>query len=115
MMRQDIEQGRGVVFVDAKGSTKMPRSFTIWCVARTVSGDFILSLIILISRHTYNPSTWKSDQLKDKITASIDWSEPFYQGVCEHVLQALFMDLEAAGKRVTLKEVEQCLKEPSPH
>ena len=78
--------------------------------------DFVLfSLSQSNDAQTYNPlQHGNPSQLKDKIAASIDWSEPYYQRICESALQTLFMDLETAGRRVTLQELHEILRNPPP-
>lgn len=114
LMLQDIRAGRGVVFIDAKGSSENAK--VVWKIVQEAgrAKDFIFfSLTDYQSSSTYNPlKHGDPSQLKDKITASIDWSEPFYQRVCENALQTLFMDVEGLGKRLTLSELHQALKSP---
>lgn len=114
MVEQDIEQGRGVVFVDAKGSSE--NAAVLYDMAKKAGRekDFVLfSLTQTDQAGTYNPLQYgNASQLKDKITASIDWSEPFYQRVCESALQTLFRDLESQNRRITLPQLHAILKTP---
>ena len=115
MIRQDIEAGRGVVFIDAKGSAENARIIYSMVKAAKREKDFLFfSLTDLEHSSTYNPlQHGNPSQLKDKIAASIDWSEPFYQRVCESALQTLFIvDLDRVDQRVTLSELHAILKDP---
>ncbi len=114
LIRQDIEAGRGIIFIDAKGSSE--NASTIYDMVRHAGRekDFhFFSLTQTSLAGTYNPlQHGNPSQLKDKIAASIEWSEPYYQRICESALQALFMDLEAIGRRVTLLELREILRNP---
>jgi len=114
LLYQDILAGRGVVFIDAKGSSENAR--VVWKMVEEAGRlkDFLFfSLTELELSSAYNPLRHGNPaQLKDKITASIDWSEPFYQRICENALQTLFMDAEREGKRLTLLDLVQTLQEP---
>ncbi len=115
LMAQDIRAGRGVVFIDAKGSSENARA--IWKIVAEAgrTTDFLyFSLTDRQHSSTYNPlKHGNPSQLKDKLTASIDWSEPFYQRVCENALQTLFMDAERIGKRLTFSDLVQILRKPT--
>lgn len=114
LMRQDIEAGRGVIFIDAKGSSENAK--IIWKIVNDAgrAKDFLFfSLTDHKHSSTYNPlKHGNPSQLKDKIAASIDWSEPFYQRICESALQTLFMDVERLKKRIALPELLRILKSP---
>jgi hypothetical protein len=114
LMRQDINAGRGVIFIDAKGSSENARAVFKMVQDAGRAKDFLFfSLTDHEHSSTYNPlKHGNPSQLKDKITASIDWSEPFYQRICENALQTLFMDVERAGKRLTLAGLLRELKGP---
>jgi len=116
MISQDIAAGRGVIFIDAKGSADNAAAVRDMVSAAGREKDFaFFSLNDIASSGTYNPlKHGNASQLKDKIAATIDWSEPYYQRACESALQALFMDLESAGRRVTLPELHEILKNPPP-
>ena len=114
LMRQDINAGHGVIFIDAKGSSENAKVvFKIVQEAGRAKDFLFFSLTDYEHSSTYNPlKHGNPSQLKDKITASIDWSEPFYQRICEHALQTLFMDVEKSGKRLTLADLLRELKNP---
>ena len=114
LMRQDINAGRGVIFIDAKGSSENAKVVFKMVQDAGRAEDFLyFSLTDYEHSSTYNPlKHGNPSQLKDKITASIDWSEPFYQRVCENTLQTLFMDVERAGKRLTLADLLRELQNP---
>jgi hypothetical protein len=115
LMSQDIRAGRGVVFIDAKGSSENAKA--VWkMVTEAGRTDDFLYFSLTDSEHssTYNPlKHGNPSQLKDKITASIDWSEPFYQRICENALQTLFMDADRIGKRLTFFDLVQILRKPT--
>jgi conjugal transfer pilus assembly protein TraD len=114
MMRQDIQQGRGVLFVDAKGSLENAKALCQMASEAGRKKDLLLfSLSPGYSSATYNPLRWgNSTQLQDKISATIEWSEPYYQRVCEDVLQSLFMDLQERRRRVTLNDLHEIFRNP---
>src|ERR1019366_9382601 len=81
MMAQDIAQGRGVVFIDAKGSSENAKTVFQMVKDAGREKDFCyFSLTDLEQSTEYDPLRHgNSSQLKDKIAGSIDRSEPFYQ------------------------------------
>jgi len=115
LLLQDIKMGRGVVFIDAKGSSENAK--VIWKIVEEEGRSQDLRYFSLTDSQyscTYNPLKHGNPaQLKDKIIASIDWTEPFYRRICENALQTLFMDADRLGKRLTLSDLFQALKDPS--
>jgi len=114
MMRQDIQRGLGVVFIDAKGSLENAKAVYRMVKEAGREKDFLFfSLSPEHGSATYNPlRRGNSTQLQDRIAASIEWSEPYYQRVCEDALQTLFMDLQKLEQRVTLNDLHKHLKDP---
>jgi len=115
MLKQDIEAGRGVIFIDAKASDQNARIIQQMVTKAGRKDDFLFfSLSHLDRSRTYNPlQHGDASQLKDKIMAIIEWSEPYYKGVCRHFLQSLFMELDGSGKRLTLPELHRLIKDKS--
>jgi conjugal transfer pilus assembly protein TraD len=113
MIRQDIEAGRGVVFIDGKASDENARVIRKMVEDAGREKDFLyFSLSDLDRSRTYNPlQHGDASQLKDKVMAVIEWSEPYYKGLCRNALQCLFMDLARLGKRITLHELNGFLYE----
>jgi len=112
MVAQDLAAGRGVLFVDAKGSRESFGTFKRLVRQAGREKDFLYFSLTDVARSVrYNPlQNGNASQLKDKIVATIDWSEPYYQRVCEEALQAIFMGLDEQGQRVCLRELSQLLR-----
>lgn len=113
LLEQDIIKGRGLIFIDAKGD--LDNAKAIYKIAKESDReqDFLLfSIAHPQFSHTYNPLQYGDPtQLKDKITGAIEWSEPFYQRICENALQILFM--EHGNNPITLKGLYSILQNPS--
>jgi len=114
MMKQDIENGLGVLFIDAKGSLDNAKTvYQMACNAGREKDFLFFSLVPDHPSATYNPLRHgNATQLTDKIAMSIRWSEPFYERLSEEALLTLFRDLDSMNQRVTLNELHQMLKEP---
>ena len=120
LIRYDINAGRGLIFIDAKGDIENAK--TIYKIAADANRekDFLFfSIAHPELSQTYNPLQYGNPtQLKDKITGAIDWSEPFYQRICENALQTLFMEHNQNGPfdreetPMTLKELYSVLQNP---
>jgi hypothetical protein len=114
MIKQDIENGLGVLFIDAKGSLDNAKAvYQMACDAGREKDFLFFSLVPGHPSVTYNPLRYgNATQLTDKIAMSIRWSEPFYERLSEEALLTLFRDLDSLNQRVTLNELHQMLKEP---
>jgi hypothetical protein len=114
MMQQDIELGHGVIFIDAKGSLENAKAvYKMVCDFGGQEDFLFFSLTHPELSNTYNPlQNGNYTQLKDKIAGAIEWSEPFYQRVCEEGLQILLKEFSNSGEIVTLPKLYQALKKP---
>ncbi len=112
MIQQDIMAGRGVVFIDAKGSTANANAIFEMVQKAGREKDFVFfSLTDLEHSCSYNPlQHGNAAQLKDKIVAGMDWTEPYYLRASESALLTLFTEMEQKNKKVTLPELHRILK-----
>jgi len=115
MIRQDMERGRGLVFVDAKGDITTARTIYQMAIETGRKVDF---LMFSMSNHeksnTYNPlALGNATQLKDKIIGAMDFTEPHYKRECESGLQILFDELLAARQVVTLRTLCEAINKPT--
>lgn len=110
LFRQDVELGGSVIFIDAKGDLEnLAKVREI--VRRAGREKDLLVLNFIQSCNTYNPLyRGNPTQLKDKIIASIVWSEPYYQRVSENMLLLLFTSVR---KVLTLRQVYEILNDPT--
>lgn len=112
LIHHDINTGRGLIFIDAKGDIDNAKTIYKMSLDANREQDF---LFFSIARpelsHTYNPlQHGNPTQLKDKITGAIEWSDPYYQRTCEDALQTLFM--EHGNNPITLKDLLSILQSP---
>jgi len=114
MVYQDLMAGRGVLFVDAKGSAEsLSKFYRLVCKAGREKQFNYFSLTDIDRSARYNPlQNGNASQLKDKIISTIEWTEPFYQRVCEDTLQSVFMRLDEIKRRVSLQGLSQLLRTP---
>ena len=105
--------GRGVIFMDGKGSRENEKSIRKMVQDAGREKDFLFFSLGSPERSsTYNLLQYgDASQLKDKIMAVIEWSEPYYKGLCRRVLQNIFMELERSGQRLTLPEFSAKIKD----
>ena len=113
LIEQDIIRNRGIIFIDAKGDILNAKTIYKMAKENNREQDFLFfSIAHPEYSHTYNPlQHGNPTQLKDKITATIEWSEPHYQRICENALQILFM--EHGNNPITLKDLYSILRNPS--
>ena len=113
MLKQDIEAGKGIIFIDAKASEGNALAIQQMATKAGREKDLLVfSLSNLDGSHTYNPLRYgDASMLKDKIMATVEWSESYYKGLSRHVLQSLFMELDLQKKRVTIPELYQLIQD----
>ncbi|MBN1385186.1 MAG: type IV secretion system DNA-binding domain-containing protein [Elusimicrobia bacterium] len=115
MIKQDIERGRGIVFIDAKGDSNTIKTLYKLVKDAGREKDFLIfNMSNPEQSNTYNPLLLGNPvQLKDKIIGSIHFTEPHYQRECENGLQMLFTEWLKKRVKVTLPELNQVLLDPT--
>ena len=115
MIQQDMERGRGIVFVDAKGDITTARTMYKMAVDAGRKEDFLMfSMSNPEKSNTYNPlALGNATQLKDKIIGAMDFTKPHYKRECESGLQILFDELLERRGIVTLGALCEALNKPT--
>lgn len=94
MLKQDMEKGRGIILIDAKGDLSATK--TVYQLAKDTGREkdlLFFSATETDKSNTYNPLLLGNPtQLKDKVIGIIEFTEPHYKRECESGLQTLFAE-----------------------
>lgn len=114
MIKQDIEKGRGIIFIDAKGDIETAKTVYKLCADSGRGSDFeMFSMNNPELSKTYNPlELGNATQLKDKIIETIPMTEPHYERECENALQILFNDYFKKHETIDLRTLYKLLMNP---
>ena len=109
-IKQDIENGKGLLLIDGKGD--MLNAITIFEMCKDMGreGDFRLFSVNDVERSgSYNPFVMGSaTALKDLIVGAIDWSEIYYKRECEDAVQTMMMVLKEVKGKFCLYDIYRC-------
>lgn len=108
---QDIERGRGVLVMDAKGDRETLNKIYHHVKRIGREKDFLFfSLAYPEKSNTYNPLLrGNPTELKDKIISSNIWTEEFYKKKAEETLLLLMKCMRDAGEIVTFQKLYELL------
>jgi len=109
-IKQDIENGKGLLLIDGKGD--MLNAITIFEMCKDMGRekDFRLFSVNDVERSgSYNPFVMGSaTALKDLIVGAIDWSEIYYKRECEDAVQTMMMVLKEVKGKFCLYDIYRC-------
>ncbi len=115
LIRQRIEQGRGLMFLDLKGDRETIEKFTGFAKACGREADVqILSLGHIADSTPYNLiGTGTPTQIRDRIMMSLNWSEEFYRNQASSFLLKVLIGAcwlrNTYGGRLNLKSLHELL------
>lgn len=116
IVKQTIEQGKGLLFIDLKGDIDTIKRFTSYASASNREKDLqIFSLSNPAVSSPYNLiEMGTATQIKDKIMSSLTWSEEYYKNQSASFLLKLLIGLvflrDVKHKSFGLGEVLRCTK-----
>ncbi len=110
---QDIERGRGVLVMDAKGDMETLNKIHHHVKRAGREKDFLFfSLAYPGKSNTYNPLLrGNPTELKDKIISSNIWTEEYYKSRAEETLLLLMKGLRDVGETITFQKLHELLSD----
>jgi hypothetical protein len=114
LARDDIERGRGLVFIDMKGDREQAHTvFELACQAGRKDDFLFFTTDVLTPCHSYNGTAYGTpDVLVDRLMMSGDWSkEPFYPGVAQAALDRVIPALASRDKILTPADIRLAVGE----
>lgn len=118
IIRQRIEQGRGVLFIDLKSDMNTILKFSQFAAEANRLEDLrVFSLSDLKMSHRYNLlGNGTANQLRDRIMMALNWSEEFYKNQAASFLLKLLIGLcwlrDHAGHSLNLGVVLRAASDP---
>ncbi len=106
-LRSDILAGRPVVFIDGKDDQGTAAQLYSYARQAGRISDFrYMSLSDPAHSHTYSPVIYgTATEIKDKLIAACEWSEPFYKKRSEEILLVLLNAFESTGDPYCLEDI----------
>jgi TraM recognition site of TraD and TraG len=103
----DIREGRGLVFIDPKGSTRVRDTLYAAAAAAGRAADFrVLDLLRPERSGTYSPvRTGRPAQQLERLMDAMEWSHPHYRTVSAKALGRVLAALSSTGRLYTLDDV----------
>lgn len=110
-LRQDIEDSRGAVIIDAKGDLELREKIREMMQKAGREKDFLyFSLSHPGISDTYNPlMTGSATEIKDKIIGATEWTEEFYKKRAEEACLTLLNPMISLGMDITFRNIYKLL------
>ena len=117
LMFQDLLRGKGLLFMDAKGSTENVLTLKAMAAATHRHRELkIFSLGDPESSHTYNPAYLgtRGDPIRaaERVFSVLELTHEFYGKQAQKFLRNLFVLLAGTGKAFHLQDIRQCIVHP---
>lgn len=110
-LRQDIEDSRGAVIIDAKGDLELREKIRGMMKNAGREKDFLyFSLSHPGISNTYNPlRSGSATEIKDKIIGATEWTEEFYKKRAEEACLTLLNPMISLGMDITFRNIYKLL------
>lgn len=113
LLRRDIETGKGVIILDAKGDLNLLARIRYFTEITGRKKDFLFfSLSHPEISNTYNPLIrGNASEIKDKLIGSTEWREEFYRKKAEEAALTLLRAMKEKGKVATFRTLYHLLSD----